>query len=189
MPVFARFSADSPVARYRARKQRLAGRHCAHSTQCCSRGPRWRESVSPVVFVIQGIALFPGCRARLSPRHESEHPRIHRGSFFGGYANAVGNLHAWADGDPFIVNYVGHPIPGAVCGFIWIHNDPRYRTAEIGRNRHYWTGRLRAMAFAWAYSEQFEIGPISAASIGHVQAYFPQQGFVDHVITPTVGMG
>jgi hypothetical protein len=36
---------------------------------------------------------------------------------------------------------------------------------------------------------QFEIGPISEASIGHIQAQFPQQGFVDHVITPTVGLG
>ncbi|HWE52148.1 MAG TPA: hypothetical protein VG273_20305, partial [Bryobacteraceae bacterium] len=111
------------------------------------------------------------------------------GAFFSGYFNSVGNLHGWADGDPFVVNYVGHPMQGAVSGFIWMHNDPRYRTAEFGRDRRYWTGKVRAMAFAWAYSEQFEIGPVSEASIGHVQAYYPQQGFVDHVITPTVGMG
>ncbi len=76
---------------------------------------------------------------------------------------------------------------GSISGDIWIHNDPRYRTAEIGRNRRYWTGRLRAMAFAWAYSEQFEIGLFSEASIGHDQGKFPQQGFVDQVITPTMG--
>jgi hypothetical protein len=110
-----------------------------------------------------------------------------KGSFITGYVDSVENLHGWADGDPFLVNYVGHPIQGAVSGDIWIHNDPRYRTAEIGRNRRYWTGRLRAVAFAWAYSEQFEIGPISEASLGHDQAHFPQQGFVDHVITPVIG--
>ncbi len=110
-----------------------------------------------------------------------------KGSYLGGYVDSVENLHGWADGDPFIVNYVGHPIQGAVSGDIWIHNDLRYRTAEIGRNRRYWTGRLRAVAFAWAYSEQFEIGPVSEASIGHDQARFPQQGFVDHVITPVIG--
>lgn len=110
-----------------------------------------------------------------------------KGSFLGGYINSVDNLHGWADGDPFLVNYVGHPMQGSVSGDIWIHNDLRYRTAEIGRSRRYWTGRLRAIAFAWAYSEQFEIGPISEASIGHVQSRYPQQGFVDHVITPTIG--
>jgi hypothetical protein len=36
---------------------------------------------------------------------------------------------------------------------------------------------------------QFEIGPASEASIGKIQASFPQQGFVDHVITPFVGSG
>lgn len=109
--------------------------------------------------------------------------------FFKGYVNSVTNLHGWGDGDFFYVNYVGHPMQGAVAGFVWIQNDRKYQSAEIGRNRRYWRSRLRAAAFAWAYSEQFEIGPISEASIGAAQAYFPQQGFVDHVITPTVGLG
>jgi hypothetical protein len=77
---------------------------------------------------------------------------------------------------------------GAVTGFIWIHNDRRYRTAEFGRNRDYWRSRLRATAFSWAYSEQEEIGPFSEAMFGAAQSKFPQQGFVDHVITPTIGM-
>ena len=32
--------------------------------------------------------------------------------FWPGYFAAVGNLHGWADGDPFLVNYVGHPMQG-----------------------------------------------------------------------------
>jgi len=67
-------------------------------------------------------------------------------------------------------------------------SDPRYNRTEFGKSREYWKGKLRAAAFAWAISEQFEIGPLSEASIGHIQAYFPQQGFVDHVITPTIGL-
>jgi hypothetical protein len=110
------------------------------------------------------------------------------GKFIGGYANSLGNLHGWADGDPFLVNYIGHPIQGAVAGDIWIHNDPRYRNAEFGLNRQYWIGRARATAFSWVYSQQFEIGPISEATIGHVQSRFPQQGFVDQVVTPVAGM-
>ena len=60
---------------------------------------------------------------------------------------------------------------------------------EFGRNRRYWKEKMRGMAFAYVYSVQFEIGPISEASIGHIQSFYPQLGFVDHVITPTVGTG
>ncbi len=108
--------------------------------------------------------------------------------FWPGYFDSVENLHGWADGDPFLVNYVGHPMQGAVAGFIWQHNDRAYRTVEFGKNRRYWKGKLRGAAFAYFYSLQFEIGPISEASLGHIQASFPQTGFVDHVITPSVGL-
>ncbi|MGC2112668.1 MAG: hypothetical protein WA655_24325 [Candidatus Korobacteraceae bacterium] len=109
--------------------------------------------------------------------------------FFPGYFASVSNLHGWADGDPFLVNYVGHPMQGAVSGFMWQHDDRAYRTVEFGRNRRYWKEKMRGMAFAYVYSVQFEIGPISEASIGHIQSFYPQLGFVDHVITPTVGTG
>jgi hypothetical protein len=112
-----------------------------------------------------------------------------KGPFFRDYMRAVGNLHGWADGDEFYVNYVGHPMQGAVAGFIWAQNDTKYRKVEFGRDRLYWKGKLRATAFAWAQSEQFEIGPVSEASIGNIQGLFPQQGFVDHVVTPVIGLG
>ena len=109
--------------------------------------------------------------------------------FFPGYFDSAENLHGWADGDPFLVNYVGHPMQGAVSGFIWQHNDRAYRTVEFGKNTRYWKSKLRSAAFAYIYSVQFEIGPISEASLGNIQGLYPQQGFVDHVVTPTVGMG
>ena len=108
--------------------------------------------------------------------------------FWQGYLNAVGNLHGWADGDPFLVNYVGHPMQGAVSGFIWQHNDRAYRDVEFGANTRYWKAKLRGAAFAYLYSVQFEIGPFSEASIGHIQALYPQQGFVDHAVTPSMGL-
>jgi len=109
--------------------------------------------------------------------------------FWPGYINAVGVLHGWADGDPFLVNYVGHPMQGAVTGFMWQHNDRAYRDAVFGTNTHYWKARLRGMAFAYLYSVQFEIGLVSEASIGQVQNLYPAYGFVDHVVTPTIGTG
>ena len=94
-----------------------------------------------------------------------------------------------ADGDEFYVNYVGHPMEGAVSGFLWAQNDRAYRRAEFGKSAAYWNGRLRAAGFAWVFSTQFEIGPLSEASIGGIQAQWPQQGFVDHIIAPSIGMG
>lgn len=111
------------------------------------------------------------------------------GLFFHNYLNAVGNLHGWDDGDPFYVNYVGHPMQGAVSGDIWTHNDRAYRDIEFGQNRKYWKGKLRGTAYSFFYSAAFEIGAISEASIGHIQTLYPAQGFVDFVATPVAGLG
>jgi hypothetical protein len=105
----------------------------------------------------------------------------------GGYFRALGAMHGWSDGDTYYENYLGHPIEGAVSGYLWIHHDSRYRNVEFGRSRDYWMSRLRAYAFAWAFSEQFEIGLLSEASIGQIQRYCCAYGFVDHVITPNGG--
>jgi hypothetical protein len=123
------------------------------------------------------LATEPGTRAGM------------RGPFFRGWMDSVKSLHGWSDGDPFYVNYIGHPMQGAVSGYIWTHNDRDYIGAEIGRNSLYWKSRLRATAYSWAYSTMFEIGPLSEASIGKIQSRYPQQGFVDHVVTPVIGLG
>jgi hypothetical protein len=115
----------------------------------------------------------------------TRHPHI---PFFRGFVNSLNNLHGWADGDPFLVSYVGHPMQGAVAGYIFAQNDRGFLSVEFGKNKPYWKSRLRAATFSWAYSEQFEIGPISEASIGNTQAFFPQQGFVDQVATPVIGL-
>jgi hypothetical protein len=109
--------------------------------------------------------------------------------FVRGYLNSLGNMHGWHDGDPFYVNYLGHPMQGAISGDIWTHNDRAYRDIEFGRNRRYWKGKLRGGAYSYIYSVLFEIGPASEASIGNVQALYPAQGFVDHVVTPVIGLG
>ncbi len=123
------------------------------------------------------VATEPGTREGL------------QGSYFRGYVSSVANMHGWSDGDGFLVNYIGHPIQGAVATYIWRQNDPRYRTVEFGRSREYWRGLMRATGFSAIYSSQFELGLISEASIGQIQRRYPQQGFVDHVITPALGLG
>ncbi len=124
---------------------------------------------------------------RYATEAETRNPNL---PYFRGYLDAVGNLHGWADGDPFYVNYVGHPMQGAVASYIWTFNDPQYKYVHFGKDPEYWKSRLRATAFSWAYSEWTEIGPgISEAAIGNIQAFHPQQGFVDHIVTPAIGLG
>lgn len=111
------------------------------------------------------------------------------GPFFRDYKNSVLNIHGWNDGDPFFVNYIDHPMEGSVAGFLEIAHDPRSRDLEIGKSSAYWKSRLRATAFSAAFSLQFEIGPVSEASIGNIQLDPKKTGIVDWVITPTVGLG
>lgn len=146
-----------------------------------SNGVKWEA-------LLKQSSLFLGMQHAFRIATESDTRAGLPGPFVRGWSNSVGNLHGWADGDPFFVNYIGHPLEGAVAGFVFVQNDPKYQRAEFGRNRDYWRSRLRAAGWAWAYSTQFEIGPISEASLGKVQSHFPQQGFVDHVITPAVGL-
>ena len=109
---------------------------------------------------------------RYATEDATRHPHM---PFFKGYVDSVTNIHGWADGNPFLDNYVGHPMQGSVSGFIWTQNDPRYRNVAFGRNPEYWTSRLRATAFAWGYSTLSEIGPFSEASIGNIQAKIPSR--------------
>jgi hypothetical protein len=116
------------------------------------------------------------------------------------------NMHRWDDGDDFLVNYVGHPMQGAVSGFIEIQNDPAGREQEIGATGAYWNSRFKAFLWATAYSTYSEISPLGEAGIGNEGGwtypincpkpctkprasteYTNNTGWVDFVVTPTVG--
>jgi len=86
------------------------------------------------------------------------------------------------------VNYIGHPIHGAAAGYIFLDHDPGAPTA-ITLNRSYWATRGLAAAWAAGYSLQFELGPLSEASIGNVGMRPETTGWVDHVVTPAGAFG
>jgi hypothetical protein len=111
------------------------------------------------------------------------------GKFFPDYFDSVTNIKGWGDGDGIFTNYVGHPMQGAVSGFIQIQNDPSGKYLDFSNTKEYWHSRLKAMAWAAAYSTQFEIGPISEATIGNVGKKSGTAGAVDLVVTPTAGIG
>lgn len=127
-------------------------------------------------------------------RYETFH-----GNWFSKYSDA---LHAprfghWNDGDPFLVNYVGHPMQGAVVEFSYIENDPKGVTLTIAKSKTYWFSRLRAMAWAAAYEAQWELGPIGEAGIGFEgrttyyskasHGYTDGAGLTDLIATPLGG--
>jgi hypothetical protein len=116
------------------------------------------------------------------------------------------NMRRWNDGDDFLVNYVGHPMQGAVSGFIEVQNDPVGRQQEISATRAYWKSRFKAFLWATVYSTHSEISPLGEAGIGNeggwtypihchtictepgtYKKYTNNTGWVDFTITPTVG--
>ena len=103
----------------------------------------------------------------------------------------------WSDNNPFLDDYVGHPMMGAITNSIWIQNDPKGMTLELGNNREYWRSRMRAMAWSTFYSFEWKLGPIGEASVGHNgDHYFTDKGvrtnetgWVELVTTPVGGLG
>jgi hypothetical protein len=111
------------------------------------------------------------------------------GPFWEDYTRSIRVPDSWEDGDNWLVNYVGHPIHGAAAGILWTLHDPASRDATIGLNSRYWATRWRPLTWSAIYSVQFELGPISEASIGNVGLRGNTIGWVDYVVTPVGGMG
>ncbi len=71
----------------------------------------------------------------------------------------------WNDGDPNWFGYVGHPIQGALTGFIQIQNDPSSEKLEFSRTKAYWWSRFKAALWNAAYSTQWNLGPLSELTV------------------------
>jgi hypothetical protein len=109
-----------------------------------------------------------------------------KGPFFKDYVRSVKSLHGWEDGGRFFTNYVAHPMQGSLFGFIQIQNDPRGMNLSFDNSNAYWRSRLKALVWSAVWSTQFEIGPVSQASIGNVGLH-GKQTYVDLVVTPAGG--
>ena len=114
------------------------------------------------------------------------------GPFFRDWKESVENLRGWDDGGKFFTNYIGHPMQGAITGRIFVNNSGRARSQEFGKSKAYWKSRIKAMAWSAVWSTQFEIGPISEASLGNVGQKLTAEGrskltYVDFVMTPVGG--
>lgn len=112
---------------------------------------------------------------------------VANGNFFVDYIRSLRkSLRRWDDDNRFSTNYIAHPMQGAMTGFIYLQNNPRSRTQKFAESKEYWNDRFKAFLWSTAWSTQFELGPISQSSIGNLGLY-DKMGWVDLVITPTVG--
>lgn len=135
--------------------------------------------------VQSGRFLFLQHAFRLATQQKTR--RELRGPFFQDYIHSVQGLSGWDDGDPFLTNYVGHPMQGAIGGYFQVHNNPKERLEEFSAKSSYWKSRFKAMAYTAAYSTHYELSPIGEAGIGNVGLRPGTKGAVDLVITPTLG--
>src|SRR5262249_5136320 len=146
-----------------------------------STGFRWNSALRQTAFLF-GIAH--GFRfATEAGTRDTLH-----GPFLRDYFRSVLSLRGWDDGDSFLTSYIGHPMHGAVYGFIQQQNDPLYRAVEFGDGRPYWISRLRAFSYSAVMSTLWTLGPVSEASLGNVQLH-SSPGVVDLVGTPVLGVG
>ena len=104
----------------------------------------------------------------------------------------------WSDGNPFLDDYVGHPMMGSISAYMWIQNDPKGMAVDFGNNWPYWRSRLASTVFSAAYSFEWKFGPFGEAGVGHngdhttdtVNGVLQNDtGDVELVTTPVGGLG
>jgi hypothetical protein len=128
-------------------------------------------------------------------RYETTH-----GKWWDRYVNSVEGWRwdKWSDNNPFLDDYIAHPMMGSITDFLWIQNDPKSMTLEQTNTWPYWRRILRAGAFSTLYSFEWKLGPLGEAAIGHNgdhyfsdekgAVYTNETGWVELVTTPAGGM-
>lgn len=142
----------------------------------------WRSAINQSLMLLgvqHGYALAVQEKTRRA---------LANGNFFTDYARSVRGLHGWDDGNRFFTNYVAHPMQGALTGFIFIQNHDGAKKQKFADSKQYWKDRFKAFVWSTAWSTQWELGPVGQAAIGNLGQY-KGMGYVDLVITPTVGTG
>ena len=111
------------------------------------------------------------------------------GPFFKDWGDSVKSLEwKWDDGGKFFTNYIAHPWQGSTYAFIFADNHRESNEYLIGWNKEYWNNKHKQFLFSLASTIQFEIGPISEASLGNVGINRPgAMRMVDFVATPVLG--
>ena len=93
---------------------------------------------------------------------------LQTGPFFEEWFESVSTLCCWDDGDRRTTNYLWHPLMGSTSAFVFANNHRASQETPIGASGRYWKAKGAQGIYSFIYSVNFEIGPLSEASIGNV---------------------
>jgi hypothetical protein len=110
------------------------------------------------------------------------------GPFFEEWFASAGTLCCWDDGDKVTTNYVWHPLMGSAASFVFANNHGASQETPIGNTSRYWKAKGAQGIYSFVYSLNFELGPLSEASIGNVGLKPGEMTYCDVVVTPALGM-
>jgi len=130
------------------------------------------------------LAVFHGFRMS-----EEKTRKLLDGPFFKDWGDSVKSMEwKWDDGGKFFTNYIAHPWQGSTYAFIFADNHRASNEYQLGWNKGYWNSKHKQFLFSLASTIQFEIGPISEASVGNVGINRPgAMRMIDFVVTPVLG--
>lgn len=107
-----------------------------------------------------------------------------KGEFWNEYIDSVHVPDKWHDKDGWQVNYIGHAISGGAYTRIWMdQREPRNPTKS-----QYLKSIGKALIYTTLFSIQYEMGPMSEASIGNVGLNPEDLGWNDYIWTPIGGV-
>jgi len=107
-----------------------------------------------------------------------------KGEFWHEYVDSVHVPDKWNDKDSWQVNYIGHAISGGAYTRIWMdQREPRNPTTS-----QYVKSIGKALIYTTLFSIQYEMGPMSEASIGNVGINPHDLGWNDYIWTPIGGV-
>jgi len=110
------------------------------------------------------------------------------GPFFEEWFASVGTLCCWDDGDRMTTNYMWHPLLGSAAAFVFANNHGASQETPIGNTSRYWKAKGAQGIYSFVYSLNFELGPLSEASIGNVGLKPGEMTYCDVVVTPAIGL-
>ncbi len=111
-----------------------------------------------------------------------------KGPFFKDWFASVSTLCCWNDGDRITTNYLFHPLMGSTAAFVFANNHRTSQETPIGNNSRYWKAKGAQGLYSFIYSLNYEIGPLSEASLGNVGMKPGEMTYCDFVLTPGIGL-
>ena len=110
------------------------------------------------------------------------------GPFFKDWFASASTLCCWDDGDRRTTNYLFHPLLGSTSSFVFANNHRASQETPIGTSGRYWKAKGAQGLYSFIYSLNYEIGPLSEASIGNVGLKRGEMTYCDFVLTPAIGL-